>query len=66
MGKQEVTIDRDEYIQLLIHREILNQLEINGVDNWEGYGCMCYGHDEECIFCTEDEEEYLGIDNENV
>jgi hypothetical protein len=34
----------------------LNQLEINGVDNWEYYGCMCEYNDdvEECIYCTDD------------
>jgi hypothetical protein len=27
----------------------LDQLEANGVDNWQNYGCMCnYLHEEEC------------------
>jgi hypothetical protein len=48
------------YNKLKIDEAKLNQLEINGVDNWGEYGCMCDENgEEECIFCTEDEIKYV-------
>ena len=61
-------ITKREYIELKVSEAKLNQLEINGVDNWKNYGCMCnYMHEEECddkcIFCTDDAdyEGFLGL-----
>ena len=53
-NKMEIT--KSEYIKLKVSDAKLNQLEINGVDNWEYYGCMCEYNDdvEECIYCTDD------------
>jgi len=66
MDNNTVTIDRDEYIQLLIHTEMLNQLHMNGIDNLSSYGCMCLDDDDdECIFCTDNQEKYLGVDYES-
>ena len=60
-----INMTSKEYDELKIAEAILQQLEINGVDNWQGYGCMCHelGEDE-CIFCTEDKEKYLGLNDE--
>jgi len=59
-------IDREHYNSLLITEEKLQQLEINGVDNWAHYGCMCYEtNSEECIFCTEDEYKFLNLKDKN-
>lgn len=50
----------------MIDSEILKQLELNGVDNWSHYGCMCQENNEnECIFCAEDELSYLGLPQSN-
>ena len=58
--EETITISRVNLLQLCIKEERLNQLEINGVDNWMHYGCMCSEREEpECIFCTEDEEAFL-------
>ena len=55
-------ISIEEYNHLKTQEAVLDQLETNGVDNWQGYGCMCHElGEEECIFCTEDELEYLGL-----
>jgi hypothetical protein len=50
-------ITKSEYIKLKVSEAKLNELEINGVDNWKNYGCMCNylceeEWDGECIFCT--------------
>ena len=59
-------IDRDEYNSLKISEAILEQLENNGVDNWQHYGCMCYDLDEdECIFCADNTKEYLNLKEED-
>ena len=34
-----VTLDYNEYLQLLIAQETLDTLERAGVDNWGNYGC---------------------------
>lgn len=34
---QTITIDLDEYEQLLYDSRFLNNLKAMGVDNWEGY-----------------------------
>lgn len=61
----KVTIELKEYNKLQIDSARLEQLEVNGVDNWSCYGCMCYENGEDgCIFCTEDAEEFLGLDKE--
>jgi hypothetical protein len=41
-----------------LYYSVPNQLEINGVDNWQNYGCMCEWNDdvEECIYCTDDSD----------
>jgi len=50
-----VQITLKEYESLLKTERILEQLEINGVDNWQGYGCMCHDTgDESCVFCEDD------------
>ena len=60
--EENITISKSEYKRLLINQARLEQLEANGVDNWGEYGCMCYATGEdECIFCTEDEEKFLGL-----
>jgi hypothetical protein len=56
-NKMEIT--KSEYIKLKVSEAKLNELEINGVDNWKNYGCMCNylceeEWDGECIFCTDD------------
>jgi hypothetical protein len=55
----KMEIKKSEYIKLKVSEAKLNQLEINGVDNWQNYGCMCnYLYEEECddkcIYCTDD------------
>ena len=58
-------ISEDTYRYLKIQEARLQQLEDNGVDNWQHYGCMCHERGEaECIFCTEDEEKFLGLNEE--
>jgi uncharacterized protein YlaN (UPF0358 family) len=66
MAEKMISISESEYNNLKITEAKLDQLEINGVDNWVGYGCMCYelGTDE-CIFCTEDEIKFLGLKDKN-
>ena len=60
--EEQVTISFSTYKRLLIGYEKLNQLQSNGVDNWGEYGCCCdWTGDSECIFCTEDEEQFLGL-----
>ena len=55
-----VTLDYNEYLQLLIAQETLDTLESAGVDNWCNYGCNCDITDsDECIFCTEDEYKFV-------
>jgi len=44
---------------------MLNQLHMNGIDNLSSYGCMCLDNDDECIFCTDNQEKYLGVDYES-
>jgi len=62
MSKDTITISKGVYNSLLISEAKLEQLEVNGVDNWNNYGCMCYELGEtECIFCTEDEEQFLNL-----
>jgi len=62
---REVTISAREYYYLKLNEMKLDTLDVNGVDNWDHYGCMCSELDEpECIFCTEDEEKFLGIDKD--
>ena len=39
--KEEVTISRDEYDELIQALELLNCLEACGVDNWSGYSDAC-------------------------
>ena len=39
--KDEVTISRDEYDELIQALELLNCLEACGVDNWSGYSDAC-------------------------
>ena len=58
-------IDLKEYNRLKIQEAKLEYLEMAGVDNWSGYGCQCdeYGEDE-CIFCTEDEEKFLQLEKD--
>lgn len=57
---KEITIPYETYINLSIDSEILYTLERAGVDNWNGYGCNCdIIGEEECIFCTEDEANFL-------
>ena len=54
-------ITKREYIELKVSEAKLNQLEINGVDNWQYYGCMCdLVH--ECIYCA-DSTDYEGFLN---
>ena len=54
-------ITKSEYVGLKVSEAKLDQLEINGVDNWEYYGCMCeYNDVEECIYCT-DGTDYEGF-----
>ena len=55
-------ITKSEYVGLKVSEAKLDQLEINGVNNWNDYGCMCYD-DEDCIFCTDDTdyEGFLGL-----
>ena len=60
-------IQDSTYMYLKIQEARLQQLEDNGVDNWEHYGCMCYERgEEECIFCTEDEVGFLGLIEEVI
>ena len=55
-------ISIEDYNYLKIQEARLEQLEVNGVDNWGNYGCNCYELDEdECIFCTEDEVKFLSL-----
>jgi len=56
MGKEQDYIQvTKEYLQQLEERDAeLTQLEINGVDNWVGYGCMCYGEGTSCFFCEDE------------
>ena len=58
-------ITKREYIRLRVNEAKLEQLEINGVDNWEDYGYMCEYNDDVggCIFCTDDtdHEVFLGL-----
>ena len=64
--KDKVQISLEEYNSLVITEARLNQLENNGVDNWQHYGCMCDELDEdECIFCTEDEYNFLNLKESN-
>ena len=59
---KEITISYEEYKSLLISEERLSNLECSGVDNWGNYGCNCdLTGEDECIFCTEDEEKFLGL-----
>ena len=51
---KEITISVEEYNYMVHRLRELDQLEINGVDNWEGYGCMCYSAEETCVFCEEE------------
>jgi homoserine trans-succinylase len=39
-------ITKREYVGLKVSEAKLNQLEINGVDNWQNYGCMCEWNDD--------------------
>jgi hypothetical protein len=59
---ENITISYNEYLKLLIAEAKLSTLESAGVDNWINYGCNCNitGADE-CIFCTEDAEKFLGL-----
>ena len=58
-------ITKREYVELKVSEARLIQLEINGVNNWGDYGCMCEYNDdvEDCIFCTDDTdyEGFLGL-----
>lgn len=57
-----IKITNVEYNDLLVKEARLLQLEVNGVNNWGYYGCMCQGNmEDECIFCTEDELKFLGL-----
>jgi hypothetical protein len=56
-------ISKKIYNQLKIDEAKLAQLYSNGVDNWQGYGCMCY-EDETCIYCAEDQLKYLNLKEE--
>lgn len=59
---ENVTIPYDQYLKLLIAEAELNTLESAGVDNWGNYGCNCeWTGEDECIFCTEDQEKFLGL-----
>lgn len=61
---KEITIPYETYINLIIDSEILYTLECAGVDNWDAYGCNCdITGEEECIFCTEDEANFLERNN---
>lgn len=62
-NQKEIKILLNEYNHLKITEAKYWQLEAAGVDNWTFYGCNCQdlGADE-CIFCTEDEIEFLGLD----
>ena len=60
--EDQITISKSRYKSLLIAEEKLNCLESAGVDNWTNYGCNCeWTGEDECIFCTEDEEVFLSI-----
>jgi hypothetical protein len=60
---EKVTINKSEYVYLCIVEAKLDYLEALGVDNWGNYGCQCDMLGEtECIFCTEDEEKFLGLE----
>jgi len=62
---KEKKISIKEYNSLKITEAILDCLERNGVDNWSNYGCICYElNEDECIFCTEDEHKFLGLEDE--
>jgi len=51
---KEITISIEEYNRMVQQIRILEQLEANGVDNWVGYGCMCYEKGQySCVFCEE-------------
>jgi hypothetical protein len=58
-------ISKSIYNKLKIDEAKLTQLEINGVDNWAFYGCMCdKDNGQECIFCAEDPIKYLNLKEE--
>ena len=60
--EEQVTLPYHTFKGLVIDSAKLAQLESNGVDNWTEYGCCCnWTGDSECIFCTEDEEKFLGL-----
>lgn len=56
-----ITIEYDKYVELCIAQANLWQLEAAGVDNWDGYGCNCEDINDECIFCANNEKEFLGL-----
>ena len=59
---ENVTIPYNLYLKLLIAKAELSTLESAGVDNWVNYGCNCdITGEDECIFCTEDQEKFLGL-----
>ena len=58
-------ISKKIYNQLKVDEAKLACLEANGVDNWQGYGCLCQDFDEEgCIYCAEDPIKYLNLKEE--
>jgi hypothetical protein len=52
---ETVTISKELYKSLLNTMAKMDTLEVNGVDNWVGYECMCE-YNTSCYFCAEDEE----------
>ena len=62
MVERQFTLSYQQYFNLLKAEAKLQYLESSGVDNWSGYGCYCeVTGEDECIFCTEDEESFLGL-----
>ena len=54
--QEKVTMSKEVYDYLVKSSRMLEQLKVNGVDNWEYYGCMCREKGENsCIFCEDDE-----------
>jgi len=53
--KKNIAVDLEEYVELLNRNIELEKLEVNGVDNWEGYDIDPYEEGEEPVpFKVED------------